>query len=231
MTGKFYGVGVGPGDPGMLTRQAIEVLGKADVICAPVSRSGRESSALKVVEGLVEGKEIMRLVFPMTRDEKVLRGYWEKAGRKIMMQLEKDRDVAFITLGDPTFYSTYLYVLEELRDKGVEIETVPGVTSLSACFAAGNVALAKGEDKIAVLPASKAKEMLEELLREFDSIVLVKAKDLRDIARELRALHMEEEALVFTKCGSKEFASYPLSALKEKKAEYFSMVLIRSIKK
>jgi precorrin-2/cobalt-factor-2 C20-methyltransferase len=231
MTGKFYGVGVGPGDTKMLTRQGIEVLEKVDVICAPVSKSGRESSALKVVEGFVEGKEVMELVFPMTKDEGVLNDYWEKAGRKIMTQLEKGHDVAFITLGDPTFYSTYLYVLEELRNEEVEIETVPGVTSLSACLAAGNVALAKGEDKIAVLPASKAKGKLEALLREFDSIVLVKAKDLRDVAMELRALDMEGEALVFTKCGSKEFASYPLSALKEKKLDYFSMVLIRSRRK
>ncbi|MDP6613043.1 MAG: precorrin-2 C(20)-methyltransferase [Candidatus Hydrothermarchaeota archaeon] len=231
MTGKFYGVGVGPGDARMLTKQGMEVLEKGDVICAPISQLGRESSALKVVEELVEGKEIMELVFPMTKDEEVLKSCWEKAGRQIMAQLEKGHDVAFITLGDPTFYSTFLYVLEELRNKEVEIETVPGVTSLSACLAAGNVALAIGEDKVAVLPASKAKGKLEALLGEFDSIVLMKAKDLRDVARELRTLDMEGAARVFTKCGSKEFASYPLSALKEKKLDYFSMVLIRSRKK
>lgn len=227
MTGKLYGVGVGPGDAGMLTRRAVEVLKAADVICAPISKSGRESSALKVVEEVVEGKEIMRLVFPMTKDEEVLTGYWRRAGRKITSQLEKNKNVAFVTLGDPTFYSTYVYVLEELRGKGFEIETVPGVTSLSACLAAGNTFLAKGEDKIAVLPASKAKGKLRSLLNEFNAVVLVKAKDLRRVAEELKTLGMEEQALVFTKCSSKGFASLPLSALKEKKMDYFSMVLVR----
>jgi precorrin-2/cobalt-factor-2 C20-methyltransferase len=229
MKGKFYGVGVGPGDPGMLTLKAVRVLEKVDVICAPVSKAGRESSALKVVKdkGLAEDKRVMRLVFPMTRDERVLQEYWRKAGRRIRRQLEKGRDVAFITLGDPTFYSTYLYVLEELRGEEVEVETIPGVTSVSACLAAGNLALARGDEKVAVLPASQARGKLEALLREFDSIVLLKSKDLRGIAEELKTLGAEEDAWVFARCGSRDFVSHRLSALKGKEGEYFSMVLIR----
>lgn len=227
MRGKLYGVGVGPGDPGMLTLRAVRVLREVEVICAPVSKPGGESSALKVIreEGLTGGKEIMRLVFPMTRDEKILRGYWRKAGENVRRQLEKGRKVAFVTLGDPTFYSTYLYLLEELE--GVEVETIPGVTSVSACLASRNLALARGDEKVAFLPAAQARGKLRALLGEFDSVVLLKSKALRGIAGELRALGAEKDAWVFARCGGKGFVARRLSDLEEEKEEYFSMVLVR----
>ncbi len=227
MYGKFFGIGVGPGDPKMLTLRGLEVLKKVDVICTPISKSGRDSLAIKVVEDLVVGKEIVNLIFPMTKDEEILNYHWKEARKKIMTYLKKGCDVAFLTIGDPTFYSTYLHLLDELRNYDLKIETIPGVTSISACLSALNLPLAKGNDKIAILPASEAHGNLKHLLEEFECIILMKATRLRDIAKELEYINMEQYATVFTKCGRQKFASYPLVNLDKNRLDYFSMVYIR----
>lgn len=231
MTGRLYGVGVGPGDPELLTLKGMRVLQEADVISAPVSEPHGGSMALGIVEkkGLLRGKEVLRLVFPMTRDKEVLRKSRRDAAERIMRELEKGRDVAFVTLGDPGLYSTFTYLVEELGEK-IDIKTVPGVTSISACLAASNESLARGTEGTAILPASEAEGRLGELLEDFDSVVLLKAKRVKDIIEELRELGALGNALVFAKCGSDDFQVLPLSGLDTSKREYFSMILIRGLK-
>jgi precorrin-2/cobalt-factor-2 C20-methyltransferase len=228
--GKLYGVGVGPGDPGLLTIRGAEALKNVEVICAPVSGPGGESMALRVVErnGLLKGKKVLRLVFPMTRDRHALREGRRKAAAAVMKEIERGRNVAFVTLGDPGLYSTFAYLLEELKD-AVDVETIPGVTSISACLAACNTSLARGEEGIAVLPAHEAEGRLRNLLRSFDSVVLLKAKRVERIIEELRELGALENARVFAKCGDEDFRVLPLSALDEER-EYFSMILVRGLK-
>lgn len=231
MKGKLYGVGVGPGDPGLLTLQGVNALKKVDVVCAPVSGPKGESLALRVVEksGLLRGKDVLKLVFPMTRDKEALQRSRREAAMRILHELEKGRDVAFVTLGDPGLYSTFTYLLEELGERA-DIKTIPGVTSISACLAASNTSLARGNEGIAILPASEAQGKLGGLLKNFDSVVLLKAKRLEGIVEELRELGGLENSLVFAKCGGSGFEVFPLSAIDRGKREYFSMILIRGLK-
>lgn len=229
--GKLFGVGVGPGDPELLTLRGVKVLNNVDVICAPVSEPDGESMALRVVEknGLLKGKKVLRLVFPMTRDKEALRRGRRKAAARVMKELERGRNVAFVTLGDPGLYSTFTYLLEELKDT-VDVETVPGVTSISACLAVCNTSLAKGDEGVAVLPASEAEGRLGSLLLNFDSVVLLKAKKVGAIIEELRELGALENAQVFARCGAEDFKVFPLSSLERGKREYFSMILIRGLR-
>lgn len=229
--GVLYGVGVGPGDPGLLTLAGMRILQEVDVICAPVSKPDGESSALKVIEknSLVKGKKIIKLVFPMVKDERTLRESRREACMRVLKELEKGRKVAFVTIGDPSLYSTFSYIVEGLKERAV-VRTVPGVTSVSACLSACNISLAKGDERVAILPLKEAEDRLENLLKNFDSVVLLKAKKAMRVVKELERLGALERALVFARCGDADFKVFPLSDYERREGEYFSMILIRGLR-
>jgi precorrin-2/cobalt-factor-2 C20-methyltransferase len=229
--GKFYGVGLGTGDPKLLTLKAIEVLEKVDVVFAPISKEGRRSIALETVKSLIEDKEVITLLFPMHKDTDILQPHWESAGREIGKKLQKGRDVAFITIGDPTFYSTYTCVMRIIEKEypDVEIHTIPGVPSLMACFAELNLPMVDREDKLAVLPAEHGLERLEEIAKIFDTIVLMKvSRSFKEIAGKLEGLGLGDKAIVVTKCGTQEFFSSPLNEVE--KVDFLSMIILKAEK-
>ena len=109
--GKLYGIGVGPGNPEQLTLQAYDILQQVDVICPASSQPNKRSLALKIVEKAVDiTAEIDKLIFPMTEDDSEMQQAWKQAGKKVIDHLENKQEVAFITLGDPLLYSTYIYI-------------------------------------------------------------------------------------------------------------------------
>lgn len=214
MKGKFYGVGVGPGDPELLTIKACRVLREADVICAPRTGAGREGVALSIVGGIVGGeKEVLELPFPMTRDREELERCWEEAAGRIAALLAEGKKVAFVTLGDPTLYSTYTYVLKKIREAGPwETETVPGVPSFCACAAMAGVPLAEGEEKLAVVPLLKDPEVLPPLLRNFENVVVMKVgARYGDVLALLKSSGLAESSFLASRCGFPEGFVRPLA--------------------
>ncbi|MEE8168686.1 MAG: precorrin-2 C(20)-methyltransferase [Candidatus Hydrothermarchaeales archaeon] len=234
MTGKLYGVGVGPGDPELVTPKALKVLNSVNIIFAPKSKGKKESLALSVVRGLLEGKaEIKELEFPMTKDAGVLEEAWENTVDEIYAELEKDRDVAFPTIGDPLFYSTFIYVMRKMKERHpkVEVEAVPGVTSLSACAVELKMPLGEGDERIAVLPASYGLENLGELSKVLDTIVLMKvSRNFNRILHTLEEHGLKEKAIYLSRCGSKGYYSATLDEMSGKEIDYFSMIIIRCTK-
>lgn len=176
--GKLIGIGVGPGDTELLTLKAAKVLKSVPVVFSPKSSKEKESIALSIVKPILEErKDYKRLmlvepIFPMIENKKELEKIWTSASELIAQYLETGRDVAFITLGDPSIFSTYSYVQKKLIDK-YEIETIPGITSFTACAAAKNKALVEQNDILTIVP--KIDDRLEEILDYSDSIVLMKA--------------------------------------------------------
>ena len=176
--GKLYGIGVGPGDTELLTLKAARILKTVPVVFSPKSSKEKDSIALSIVRPILEErKDYKRLmlvapIFPMIEDKDELEKIWTSASELIAQYLDSGRDVAFITLGDPSIFSTYSYVQQKLID-GYEIETVPGITSFTACAAARNKALVEQNDILSVVP--KIDERLGEVLDYSDSIVLMKA--------------------------------------------------------
>lgn len=232
MKGRFYCVGVGPGDPELLTLKGYRILREVPVICYPESAQDRESIARSIVSALVgEGKEYLGLRFPMVRDRAALEPHWEEAAERVLAQLVRGRDVAFITLGDPAFYSTYGYLVKKLREKdpGVRMETVPGVTSFSAGAAALNLTLAEGGERVAVIPAGADPAGLGETLRDFESVVLLKVH--RAFPRLLEILDeagRRGESVFLSRVGAADgFAETDLDALRGRELDYLSMVLVR----
>ena len=155
MNAAVYGVGVGPGDPALLTVRAAEVLRSAHAVMAPAPRRGGESLALEIARTyLPDTCEVVTGHFPMTEDRDTLRAAWDDAAATLLRLAAAAPPVAFITLGDAMLYSTWSYLLAALRrlSPGADVRTVPGVTAMAACAAAVGRPLAEGREPLLVWP-------------------------------------------------------------------------------
>lgn len=194
-TGTLYGVGLGPGDPELLTLKARRVIGQAAVIFTPMASPGAESYALKIIAGFIDEsrQEIVPLLFPMTRDAARLKDSREAAAAEIYRHLRGGRDGAFITEGDPMLYSTFSYVLDIFAASypEVDIEVVPGITSMTAAAAALKKPLTRQGDILTIYPAGYDDNRLEQVLDASDTVAIYKT--YRDKERILALL--EEKGL------------------------------------
>lgn len=176
--GKLYGVGVGPGDVELLTLKAAKVLKTVPVICSPKSSKEKNSIALSIVEPIIDEREdrkrvmLVEPIFPMIEDDETLEKVWDSASELIAHYLDSGRDVAFVTLGDPSIFSTFSYVQKRLKDR-YEIEVIPGITSFTACASACEIPIVEKNQVLTVVP--KIDDRLDEIMNCSDSIVLMKA--------------------------------------------------------
>lgn len=177
LSGKLYGVGVGPGDPELLTLKAARVIREADVVAAPVTQRDGESYALELARPYLRpGQAVERLLFPMARDLAARRTHRCAAAKAVLAHLAAGRQVAFLTEGDPTIHSTFLYILAEMPE-GAAVEIVPGVSAITAAAAQAGMPLVNGGQRLAVLPAAFEEDAadLRAILQAFDTVVLLKA--------------------------------------------------------
>jgi precorrin-2/cobalt-factor-2 C20-methyltransferase len=177
--GMLYGVGVGPGASDLVTLRAARVLASADVLALPRSSDFGASVAWEIIAPIVgdrASQERLRLTFPMSKDPARVRPHVEAAVAAIGERLLAGSGVAFVTEGDPSLFSTFGYVRREAlrRWPDLRVEVVPGVTSVTTVAAAGGVALADGHERVAIVPATYGVEDLVDLLRRFDTVVLMK---------------------------------------------------------
>jgi len=231
--GKLYGIGVGPGDPELLTLKAVRVLGEADVVAIPKSKEESDSIALSIVKGFVDlsKKETLELMFPMTKDKEVLRKARKEAAAAICGRLNAGKDVACITIGDPMFYSTFSYLIPLIKEKlpEVEIEIVPGISSVMASAALTVTPLTEADERIAVIPATYEQEKLRDILSEFDTVVLMKVNRVFDkVLGLLEELELKEKAVFIERCGGEnQRVVRDLDSLKGEKLDYLSMVIVK----
>ena len=202
--GKLIGIGVGPGDTELLTLKAAKTLKSVPVIFSPKSSKEKDSIALSIVRPILEErKDYKRLmlvepIFPMIEDKEELEKIWDSASELIAQYLDTGRDVAFITLGDPSVFSTYSYVQKRLIDR-YEIETIPGITSFTACAAARNKALVEQNDILSVVP--KIDDRIEDVLEYSDSIVLMKAsRNTSDLEASIEEKNRPKEIYSVQNC-------------------------------
>ncbi|MFW6269183.1 MAG: precorrin-2 C(20)-methyltransferase [Bacillota bacterium] len=233
MKGKLYGVGVGPGDADLLTLKAVEVLEKVDYICAPQTGKKEDSLALKIVQENINCKDkVMKLNFPMIYSKNDLNYARDVAALKIRKKLAKGKDLAFITIGDPLLYSTYIYILTRLNNGEFDfsIQTIPGITSFSACMASCNLPLAKNNENIAILPDVKDEEMLENTLKNFSNTIIMKlSKNFDKVYKILNRLQLKENTIMASRCGHKEEAYVEdIDNLSDKDIDYLSLFITKN---
>jgi len=230
MKGKLYAVGVGPGDPELLTLKAIRVLKEADVVAVPKGREEGESMALGIIKKKIRlrGKKIIDLHFPMVKD--LSREDLREQAETILSHLNKGQTVAFVTLGDPAIYSTFFHLYETLSglDENIKAEIIPGVSSINAASARAGISLALAREKVAILPAIYRKD-LKTLLKEFDTVVLMKAGSvLAELKEALKDMGLLENSILVSKAGFPDELIKPLSELNDEAPGYFSTLIIRT---
>jgi precorrin-2/cobalt-factor-2 C20-methyltransferase len=204
---KVYAVGVGPGDPELLTRKAERVLRMADVVLAPVSSPSEASVALETVREFLDEdrQEIIIHQFPMTSDKLRLLPAWQEAAALIAERILAGKDVAFVTIGDPLLYSTFIYLLRIFRETypQIAIEIVPGISSINTSAAVACTPLAEADERIAIIPATAGMEQVIAALATFDTVVLLKVKPLfGEILDALRQMGRERSTLFVERVGS-----------------------------
>lgn len=232
LSGKFYGIGVGPGDPELLTIKARRVLQEVNLVCIPKSAADRESLALAVIKGVINRTvQTVELSFPMSRERQVLEEHWIRAGKAIAQLVQDGHKVAFVTIGDPMFYSTYGYVLNYLKTHypDLPVETIPGITAMTACAAVLEEPLAEGEETLAVIPAAYGLDRLGDVLDRFDTIILMKVNRYFDrILELLQEKNLIGQAALVSRCGyPDQVVSRSVTDLAGKKLDYMSILIIR----
>jgi precorrin-2/cobalt-factor-2 C20-methyltransferase len=205
MKGKLYGIGTGPGDPELITVKAVRILKSADVIIVPESGIERGSIALEIAGVYFNDKaEVVTLTFPMIHDENERERNRKENAMVIRSLVESGKTTVFLTLGDPMLYSTYIYILEHLADAGIEIETVPGVTSFCATASASNTVLAMQNEELRIVPLSRDTDIARHLI-DGENIVFMKvSSDNERLADELNRAGAGIDCVIASKCGRDE---------------------------
>jgi precorrin-2/cobalt-factor-2 C20-methyltransferase len=228
-----YAVGVGPGDPELLTRKAERILRSVDVILAPVSHPSEASVALETIREFIDENRQKIIVhqFPMTSDRSRLIPAWQEAAALIASHAEAGRSVAFITIGDPLFYSTFIYLLRILRETWphIPIEIVPGISSINAAAAVAALPLVEADEKMVVIPATAGIEQIRTALETCETIVLLKVKPLFSAIIELlRAMGREKSTLFVERIGSsRQKVLTDFNEIAAHSPEYLSLMIIK----
>jgi precorrin-2/cobalt-factor-2 C20-methyltransferase len=208
--GVLYGVGAGPGAPDLLTLRAVRVLQSANVLALPRSSDFGASVAWQIIAdsvGTRPEQTRLKLTFPMSKDPSVVGPHVERAVDALGTHLVSGRSVAFVTEGDPSVYSTFGYVRDEARRRwpSLEVVVVPGVTSITSVASAGGVALADGQERVAIVPATYGVDDLVDLLDRFDTVVLMKlGSELPTILAALEATGLTDNAFFVSKATMRE---------------------------
>ncbi len=231
MAGILYGVGIGPGDPELLTLKAVRILQECSVIGIPAENTdvctafGIASQAVPEIQE----KRIISGVIPMTREEDKLEEAYQQICQKIESELKAGENVAFLNLGDPTIYGTYMKIHKKIIEKGYMAELVSGVPSFCAVAARLGVDIATRDESIHILPACYGMEEIEKY--NGTKILMKSARRFDEVTKKLEELEEEGilEAFAVANCGMKEEIIYPnIQSLRQQGEKgYFTTILVK----
>ena len=234
MSGIFYGIGVGPGDPELLTVKAIKAIEQVDVLIAPKTEKKEGSVALTIAKPYLKDEvKIIYQVFPMVKDfAQNSQELWETNKQEIISLLQAGKNVAFLTLGDPMFYGTYIYIFRLLKEEGINIQTIPGVPAFAAIGSKVGYPIVDGDDILSIIPATASQENIEKALAASDNAVLMKVyKNANEIIDLLEKNDMAQQAILVSRVGLEdEKVITDLQSHKDEKLNYLSTILTRKKK-
>ena len=232
--GIFYGIGVGPGDPELLTVKAINAIKISEVIIAPKTEKKSDSLALTIAKPYLRtDAQVVFQTFPMVKDFETSPEIFESNVAEILSYLRDGKNVGFLTLGDPMFFSTYIYIFKLLKKYGVQIETVAGVPAFLAIAAKIGYPVAYGNEILSIVPATADYQKISDALKNSDAAVLMKVyKNFGEIAEILNAENISENAVLVSRCGLEdEKIISNINACKNEKLNYLSTILTRQNRK
>jgi precorrin-2/cobalt-factor-2 C20-methyltransferase len=254
--GILYGVGLGPGDPELMTLKACRVLTRVPVIFYPAYDENTDHVALRILQqaltqqdawwgsresgqggqgAAAPGASLLARCRPlstaMARGAHVQRPHWDEAAQVVGHVLQGGQDAAFITEGDPLLYSTFIHLREALAAHCPEapVEVIPGVSSVTAAAARAGFALARADERVAVIPATYDPDDLARTIVAFDTVILLKVSRVLDrLIDILTARDLLHNAVLVERCGMpEERIVRDLASLRGQRVSYFSVILVR----
>ncbi|WP_232508010.1 precorrin-2 C(20)-methyltransferase [Desulfobacula toluolica] len=227
--GKLFGVGVGPGDPELITVKAVRVIKEADIIFTAASTKNTYSLAVEIASPYISSDaSIEKLFFPMSKDVKEVESAWIKNASQIAQVLKQGKKAVFLTLGDPTTYSTFGYILKKMKCvmPDANIETIPGITSFHAASARLNRILVEGEESLLVTSGAFGGDRIRHV-GSVENVAIVKAyKNIEDINKALKETGLDNRCVAVSKCGREnEQIIENIDALEKRTPDYWTLIL------
>lgn len=232
-SGTVYGIGVGPGDPELITLKALRILRDVPVIAYPAPFSDGElgdSFARSIIaQFLTGGQREIAIGVPMVPDRFPAQDVYDRAAREIGDELAARRDVAVLCQGDPFFYGSFMYLFARLATR-FPVEIVPGVSSLTACAAASRSPLAGREETLTVIPAILGEAALERRLAGVEAAAIIKlGRHFAKVRDVLARLGLAERAHYIERASLPDQRILPLAEIDAAAVPYFAMILLRGL--
>ena len=232
MKSKLYGIGVGPGDPEYITLKAKRLINSVDVLLCPTKKEGAESFAFEIIKPNLENENVIieEMVFPMHYNTDDLEKMWAANGKRISELLAEGKTCGFITLGDPTVYSTFIYTLPYIDKEVMDLEIVPGITSFCAVSSEIKEPLMVWEESLKIMPVRKnSKEELIKAMADHENLVLMKpSSDTKSIVEALKHHQLEDKFMLISKVGTdKSELIRDITVLENMKLPYLSTMIVK----
>jgi len=228
-TGTLFGIGVGPGDPDLVTLKAAKILGQVDVVFAAASTKNHHSLAKDIARPHVpQTTPIKMLKFPMTRDKNKTHSAWEMHAVTIITALEEGKDVAFLTLGDAMTYSTFGYIVRYIRTAAphLKIQTIPGISSYQAAAARLNTPLVEGEESLMVVSGAKGGDRLRTLAGKPEAY-----RNVKDITAAITECGLYQDCVGIKNCGHENEEIIPnIDELNKRAPNYWTLIIAKKNK-
>lgn len=231
--GRLYAVGVGPGDPELITMKAYRTLRNCTVVFVPQKNTKSDSFAKSIISDFIDHskQQIISLIFPMVRDKDFLAAYWAEAADTIWQHLKKDGDCAFVNVGDPLLYGSFIHVFDTLKNKypEVEIEVIPGISSINAVAAKAMIPLAVDDEQVAIISDSCEESKIREALETFDTVIFMKVSSIFDrLLPILKENNLVKKSVYIRRCTTPdEEIVRDINELTGKRLDYFSLLIVR----
>lgn len=227
MTGTLYGVGIGPGDPDLITLKGLRCIRRVPVIAYPAPPEGDSLARAIVAPHLPGGQTEIVIRMPMVAARFPAREVYDRAAREIGGELEAGRDVAVLCEGDPFFYGSFMYLFGRMAER-YPVEVIPGVCSLTACAAVLGAPLVARDDVLTVVPATlEAGELRRRLAEGGEAAAIVKVgRNLEKVRGVLADLGLADDARYVEHATMASQNILPLAAVADGAAPYFSMILV-----
>ncbi len=231
-TGTLYGIGVGPGDPELLTVKAARILSEVEVVFAAASTKNDYSLAVNIAGPHIPERTAVRILrFPMTKDKEETCKAWKAHAETIISELELGKNAAFLTLGDPMTYSTYGYILKNIQiiAPQIPITTVPGITSYQAAAACINTPLVEGEECLLVVSGVNGGDRLRQVRMNPENVVFMKAyRNIKDINAALESASGFTQCVGVSNCSLPEQKIYPdTREFNGRSPEYWTLIIAK----
>ena len=230
--GTFYGIGVGPGDPELMTIKAAKILGELDIVFTAASTKNDYSVAYEIAKGHIPpAAEVISLPFKMTTHQAARQQARRENAETVLRILNQGKDAAFLTLGDPLTYSTFSYLAQTLTElePDITIKTIPGITSYQAVASRLTVPLCEGEESLLVLSGTQGGKALRKAVKQADNIVMLKTyKNFSNILATLEDLNLADKTIGISRCGFEgEEIITDIRRFKDRHPPYFTLLLIK----